>query len=142
MPRDVSKKVSQQFPTYLNGKGCEIFSHLIFASLAAGESGTTKRTWMGSQTTMLLLLLLLPLLLPLMTPLEAAAAAAAAAAGSLAPPTMENPQLARSRRWRITVLGYWRLFCKKRNTILFYVKSYKNSIFTSSAASASTSSSG
>ncbi len=26
MPRDVSKKVSQQFPTYLNGKGCEIFS--------------------------------------------------------------------------------------------------------------------
>ena len=74
------------------------YSHFIFASLAAGESGTTKRTWMGSQTTMLLLLLLLPLLLPLMTPLEAAAAAAAAAAGSLAPPTMENPQLARSRR--------------------------------------------
>ena len=91
--------------------------YLIFASLAAGDSGTTKRTWMGSldgrwgwataelsplleeeagwsaeeevvevEEALLKLLALLP-----------------------APPTMEKPQLARSRRWRITVLGYCKL---------------------------------
>ena len=65
-----------------------INTYLSFPSLAAGDSGTTNRTWMGSTG------------LPL--------------PGS-APPTILNPQLAFSFRCKITVFGYWRLrgiFCQ------------------------------
>lgn len=63
-------------------------AYLIFPSLAAGESGTIKRTWMGS--------------VGLPPPTSA-------------PPTILKPQLAFSFRCRITVFGYWRLrgiFCQ------------------------------
>ena len=63
-------------------------TYLSLPSFEAGESGTTKRTWMDSTG------------LPL--------------PGS-APPTILNPQLAFSFRCRITVFGYWRLrgiFCQ------------------------------
>ena len=63
-------------------------TYLSLPSFEAGESGTTKRTWMDSTG------------LPL--------------PGS-APPTMLKPQLAFSFRCRITVFGYWRLrgiFCQ------------------------------
>ncbi len=71
-------------------------SHLIFASFAAGESGTTKSTWMGSQT-------------PLLLPHPPSALCPLPFPASPAPPTMEKPQLARSRRCRMTVFGYCRL---------------------------------
>ena len=67
------------------------------ASLAAGDSGTTNRTWMGSGGRL--------------PPVSA-------------PRTMEKPQLAFWRLCRITVLGYWRLrgsFCQyilKKNDLI------------------------
>ena len=71
--------------------GIGLITYLSRASFAAGDSGTTKRTWMGSVVRWELEL------------------------ESLEPPTMENPQLAFSLRWSITVFGYWRFlgsFCQ------------------------------
>ena len=66
-----------------------IITYLSRASFAAGDSGTTNKTWIGSVVRWEL--------------------------ESLEPPTMENPQLAFSRLWSITVFGYWRFrgsFCQ------------------------------
>ena len=71
------------------------FTYLSRASLEAGDSGTTKRTCIGSVS-------LCELEFEGVFP-------------SLEPPTMENPQLAFSLLWRITVFGYCRLrgsFCQ------------------------------
>ena len=71
--------------------GIGLITYLSRASFAAGDSGTTKRTWMGSVVRWELEL------------------------ESLEPPTMENPQLAFSLLWSITVFGYWRFrgsFCQ------------------------------
>ena len=68
-------------------------TYLSLASFAAGDSGTTNKTWIGS----VILWAFVP------------------DAPSVDPPTIENPQLAFSLLWRITVFGYCRFlgsFCQ------------------------------